>query len=243
MIVLYGGDGVLGNTMPEKRLILDYLWQHSRFYSSRLYECEELYRQNRGYAAIFMLFSCFESICKSVANDYDSSTYKIYKKLYDQKLLTGTEYAFINTKEFSLQKSRNLFAHANIGAINLIVDDSRKEILWPLTEDDTALLLYEKISDIVFALVLKLISATFLKDVKKDIVINLDNEISLCQLNFRILTAKEMLVLKGFPEDYIPDDLGIPEDAKIRLIDNAPDVNVYKFIFENIANLPEDESD
>lgn len=233
----------MGNTIPEKKVILDYLWQHSRFYYSRLYECEELYRQNRGYVAIFMLFSCFESISKSVANDYDSSTYTVYKKIHDQKLLTDTEYSFINTNEFSLRKIRNLFAHANIAAINLIVNEDEKETLWPLTEDDTATLLYEKISDIVFALVLKLISATFIEEVKKDIVIDLDYEISLCQLNFRTLTTKEMLVLKGFPEDYISDDLGIPEEAKIRLIDNAPDVNVYKFIFEKITDLPKSESD
>lgn len=211
-------------TIPEKSLVLDYLWQHSRFYAVRLYECEELYRQSRGYVAVFMLFSCFESICKSVANDYDSSTYAIFKKLHDQKLLTDTEHAFINTNKFSLRKIRNLFAHANIGAINLIVSENEKEILWPLSEDDTAALLYEKISDIVFALILKLVSTTFIEELKKIFVINLDNAIDSCQLHFRILTAKEMLVLKGYPEDYIPDDLGIPEDAKIRLIDNAPDV-------------------
>lgn len=233
----------MGNTIPEKRVILDYLWQHSRFYSNRLYECEELYRENRGYAAIFMLFSCFESISKSVANDYDSSAYTVYEKIYNQNLLTDTEYSYINTNEFSLRKIRNLFAYANVATINLIVNEDGSEILWPLTEDDTAILLYKKISDIIFALVLKLISATFIEEVKKDIVIDLDNEICSCQLNFRILTTKEMLVLKGFPEDYIPDNLDIPEDAKIRLIDNAPDVNIYKFIFENITNLQEDKSD
>ncbi|MDO5603229.1 MAG: DNA cytosine methyltransferase [Oscillospiraceae bacterium] len=231
----------MGKTIPEKSLVLDYLWQHSRFCSNRLYECEELYRQGRGHAAIFMLFSCFESICKSVANDYDSSSYSIYKKLYEQKLLTDSEYAFISTDEFSLRKIRNLFAHANIGAINLIVNECEKEILWPLGEDDTAILLYEKISDIVFALVLKLISATFIEEVKKAFVINLDNEIDSCQLQFRTLTAKEMLLLKGFPDDYISEDLDIPEDAKIRLIDNAPDVNVYKYIFENITKLTKDK--
>ena len=199
--------------------------------------------QSRGYAAVFILFSCFESICKSVANDYDSSSYTIYKKLHDQKLLTDTEHAFINTNEFPLRKIRNLFAHANIGAINLIVNENEKEVLWPLSEDDTATFLYEKISDMVFALVLKLVSATFIEEVKKTFVINLDNDINLCQLNFRTLTSKEMLVLKGFPEDYISDDLSIPENDKIRLIDNASDVNVYKYIFENITKLPKDDLD
>ena len=65
----------------NKGIVLDYLWTHSRYYSIILNECEELYQQNRGHAAIFMLFFCLESISKSVVNDYDSSSYNIYKKL------------------------------------------------------------------------------------------------------------------------------------------------------------------
>ena len=48
------------------------------------------------------------------------------------------------------------------------------------------------------------------------------------------MSVKELLVLKGYPEDYISDDLDIPEDAKYRIIDNSPDVNVYSFILSGI---------
>lgn len=227
----------------DKGVVLDYLWNHSHFYSIRLHECEELYQQNRGHAAIFMLFSCLESISKSVANDYDSSSFNIYQKLYNQSILSEIEYNFLNTDEFSLRKIRNLFAHANISAINLVVDEQGKEVLWPLTEEDTALLLYELISDIVFNLILKIVSSTFVKEVRAKFPIGLDKYINSCKLKFKIFTAKELLALKGFPEDYIPDDLGIPEDTKIRLIDNAPDVNIYKYIFGKISSTAEDEVD
>jgi len=51
------------------------------------------------------------------------------------------------------------------------------------------------------------------------------------------------LELKGFPEDYTPDDLNISKDAIIRLIDNSPDVNMYKCIFEKITSVTEEEID
>lgn len=238
---------VEGKTLDEnildKQIVLDYLWCHSHFYSTRLYECEELYRRNRGHIAILMLFSCFESISKSVVNDYDSSSFNIYQKLKEQQFLSETEYNFINTDEFSLRKIRNLFAHANIGAINLIVDENGKKILWPLTENETALLLYELISDTVFNLILKIVSSTFVEEVKAKFSINLGEHIASHKLAFRTLTSKELLVLKGFPEDYIPDDLDIPEDAKIRLIDNSPDVNVHKYVFGRLSSNADDEAE
>lgn len=211
----------------DKHTILDYLWSHSHFYSALLYECEELYRQNRGHAAILVLLSCFESISKSVVNDYDSSSFIIYQKLKEQGLFSETEYSFINIDEFCLRKIRNLFAHANISAINMVVEEDGEKILWPLTENETTILLYGIISDLVFNLILKMVSTTFVDEVRTKFSISLDEKIVSHKLIFRTLTSKELLVLKGYPEDYIPDNLGIPEDAKIRLIENAPDVNMY----------------
>lgn len=222
------------NSTLTKSMVLDYLWQYSRFYSQRLYECEQCYSEEKGYAAITLLFSCLENICKSVVNDYDSSFYDVVKKLKENLTISEVEYCFLNQNEFCIRKIRNLFAHANISAINLVNQEGNREILYPLTEEVSCILLYERISDIIFNLILKIISSHFLDELREKIQINLDSNIKKCKLEFRILTSKEMLVLKGLPEDYISDDLGIPEHARIRIIENAPDVNIYKEIFTNL---------
>lgn len=98
------------------------------------------------------------------------------------------------------------------------------------------MLLYERVSDIIFNLILKIISLEFVDKLREKIQINLDSDIDKCELEFKILTSKEMLTLKGLPKDYISDDLGIPEHARIRIIENAPDVNIYKKIFENLLD-------
>ena len=71
-----------------------------------------------------------------------------------------------------------------------------------------------------------------------DIAIGVDNDPaifyrpdgSIASIYLNCLTYKELLVLKGYPEDYIPDDIDIPEEAKVRMVDNAPDVNMYMHI-------------
>lgn len=72
----------MSGSVFNKHVVLDYLWCHSHFYATRLYECEELFRENRGHVAVLALFSCFESICKSVVNDYDSSSFNVKRTEY-----------------------------------------------------------------------------------------------------------------------------------------------------------------
>lgn len=224
------------NLTFTKSTVLDYLWQYSRFYSQRLFECEEFSIEGKGYAAVTLLFSCLENICKSVANDYDSSFYEVIKKLKENLSISEAEYHFLNQDEFCIRKIRNLFAHANISAINLVNHEDNRDILYPLTEEASCILLYKRISEIVFNLILKIISSYFPDESRERFQITLDSDIEKCKLEIKILTSKEMLVLKGLPEDYISDDLGIPEHAKIRLIENEPDVNIYKKIFENLLD-------
>lgn len=224
------------NSTFTKSMVLDYLWQYSRFYSQRLFECEQCYSEEKGYAAITLLFSCLENICKSATNDYESSFYDVVKKLKENLAISEVEYRFLNQGEFCIRKIRNLFAHANISAINLVNHESNKDILYPLAEEVSCMLLYERVSDIIFNLIFKIISLQFVDEFREKTQINLDSDIDKCKLEFKILTSKEMLTLKGLPEDYISDDLGIPEHARIRIIENAPDVNIYKRIFENLLD-------
>ena len=212
---------------------MDFVWQYSRYYSQRLYECEELYREEKGYASITMLFSVLENIMKLYADDFDSSFYEIANKLKDQSVLTSEEYNFVSADKHSIRKIRNLFAHANLAAINIINIEQNKEIFYPLTEEDSCLLLYSKLSDIIFNLILKIVSGGFIFDVKKNINIDLSKPLSDLKLELKVLTLNEMEILKGIPVDSVAK-LDIPYNHKVKILDEASNVNVYASIFENL---------
>jgi len=222
--------------MNDKTTVLDYLWIHSRFNAICLHQSSVLYREGKGFAAVTVLFSCLESVAKSVANDYDSSLKKVFKKLFDDGILTEIEHNFLNDSNHCIREIRNLYAHANISTINLVSVEDGKEILCPLTEDETSLLLYQKISDIVYNLILKCISSNFVDEVKVRFSQPLDDAILQCDLRIKILSVPELLVLKGYPSDYISNDIDIPEDAKYRIVDNAPDLNMRMHILSQLVN-------
>ena len=223
--------------MYSKQFVLDYLWQHSRFYYSCLYQSETLYRETKGYAAMMVLFSCIENIAKSALNDYDARAIDIYKALFEAGSISAKEHAFLNDGDFCVRRVRNLYSHANIAAVYMITHENDEELLCSLSEDDTSLLLYHKISDIVFNLILKIISLTFIDEVKDRICVELDEAISNCDLRFKILTSQERLAMRGFPEDYFSGCENIPEHAKIRLLDNAPDIAPLTHLFSTMRDL------
>lgn len=222
--------------MNDKSTALDYLWIHSRFNAICLYQSEELYREGKGFSAVTVLFSSLENVAKSVANDYNSNLQIVFKKLFDAGVITEIEHEFLNVGDACIRKIRNLYAHANISSINLINTENGNEVLWPLTEDETSLLIYEKISDIIYNLILKCVCSNFIDEVKNKFSQPLDDIIMQCDLRFKMLSVKELLILKGYPSDYIPDDLDIPEDAKYRMVDNAPDLNVRMNILSEMES-------
>lgn len=222
--------------MNDKSTALDYLWIHSRFNAICLYQSEELYREGKGFSAVTVLFSSLENVAKSVVNDYNSNLKTIFKKLFDAGVITEIEHEFLNVGDACIRKIRNLYAHANISSINLINTENGNEVLWPLTEDETSLLIYEKISDIIYNLILKCVCSNFIDEVKNKFSQPLDDIIMQCDLRFKLLSVKELLILKGYPSNYIPDDLDIPEDAKYRMVDNAPDLNVRMNILSQMES-------
>lgn len=232
------------SSLYDKNTVLDHLWQYSRFSASCLYQSEELFRAGKGFGAITVLFNCLENICKSVINDYNSNTFVIYQNLLDKGLITSMEHDFLNKGDNCIRKIRNYYAHKNITAIYYIHTENGHELLCPLTEDETSLLIYEKISDIIFNMIFKIICSCFIDEVKDKFQFSLDDVIWECNIKIKFLSVKELLLLKGYPEDYISDDLDIPEDAKYRIIDNSPDVNAYSFILSRIdseKNTKEDQ--
>ena len=219
----------MGDILYEKQEVIEYLWLYSHFYSQRLFECEELYEEEKGYASITILFAVLENIMKLAANDYDSSFYDIAKQLESKTIITNEEYKFISTNQFSIRKIRNLFAHENLFAVNLVNIENGKEILYPFTEEESCLLLYSKVSDIIFNLILKIIS----KNLICDINVNLSKILQELKLEIRILTANEIAVIKGIPTNSL-DNINIPYNEKLKIFDEASDVNVYTHIFKNL---------
>lgn len=150
----------------DKQTVLDYLWVHSHFNAMCLYQSEELYRLEKGFSAITVLFNYLENVSKSITNDYNSNLQQVFKKIFDDGIITAVEHDFSNVGDYCIRRIRNLYAHANIAVINLVNVENGKVTLWPLTEDDTSLLLYGKVSDIIYNLMLKMISSMFIDEVK-----------------------------------------------------------------------------
>lgn len=223
--------------LHSKVEVADYIWQHSHFHYSCLVQCEKLYREEKGFSSVMILFNCLENIAKSVANDYDSSLYNVFCKLYKKNIITKKEHHFLNEGDFCIRKIRNLYAHTNIAAINFLGDLEGKEILCPLTENETSLMIYSKISDIIFNLMIKMVASGFIESVREKFQMPLDEAIDECNIRYVILTSKELLNLKGYPENYIANDIDMPEDMRIRLVDNFPDLNMNMYIYNQITNV------
>lgn len=222
--------------LHSKVEVADYIWQYSRFHHSCLVQCENLYREDMGFSSVMILFNCLENISKSVVNDYDSSLHDVFLKLYKQSIITEREHEFLNIGNFCIRKMRNLYAHENIAAIHFLADFEGKEILWPLTENETSLMIYSKISDIIFNLMVKMVSSAFIESVREKFETPLDAAIDECNIRYKILTSKELLLLKGYPEDYISEDIDISEDTRIRMLDNSPDLNINMHIYGQLVN-------
>lgn len=222
--------------LHSKVEVADYIWQYSHFYHYCLVQCENLYREEKGFSCVMTMFNCLENIAKSVANDYDSNLYNIFLHLYKKSIITKKEYDFLNEGDFCVRKIRNLYAHKNIAAINFLGDFEGRELLWPLTENETSLMIYSKISDIVFNLMIKIVSSGFIDSVREKFEAPLDDVIDECNIKYKILTSKELLALKGYPEDYIPDNIDMTEEMRVRLVDNAPDININMHLYDQIIS-------
>jgi len=146
----------------EKGQVIDYMWQYSKFYGNKLGECERYFEDGEGYVAVILLFEVTENICKSIIGEYEAGFFNIVKKLKDYGRINEEEEGFLSIKEFSVRKIRNLFAHANLMGINIVQDENGRDIYYPLTEEDSCLLLYKKISYLLFNVLLKVVKDNFI---------------------------------------------------------------------------------
>lgn len=208
--------------MLTKNEVLDLLWQYSRFNYAWLLQSEQSYREGKGFAAITLLFTCVENVSKSAIERYNLSLYNTYHQLYQSNFITAEELAFLNEGPCCIRKIRNLYAHANLAALNIKTTIDGQTILLSLSEDDTALYFYKCYSDLIFNLILKVISHSFIDTVRENLTF--DYEVN--EVNFEIvtLTSADLLKIRGFPANYFDGVEDIPEATKIRLLDNAPDI-------------------
>lgn len=213
----------------DKRQIVDFVWQYSRFYGNKLLECERYFTDGEGYVALILLFEIAENICKSVTKNYNSNFNVVVKKLKDTGKITGEEEAFLSTNEFSIRKIRNKFAHANLMAIHIVQNENGRDVYYPLTEEDSCLLLYDKISLFLFNILLKVIS----DDLKIDVRVELDDLLKNLELKIVQLSANDVLRMLGFTESYF-NECDICETDLQRLANNSSSVDVLTEIFKGL---------
>lgn len=205
---------------------------YSKFYGNKLGDCEQYYYDGDGYVALILMFEVTENICKSVVGDYESSFYKVVEKLHKEHYITDCEKEFLSLKQCSVRNIRNLFAHANLMAINIVQEENGRDIYYPLSENESCLLLYKLISALVFNVLLDV--------VKSNILLSVSDELEELLLNYNIkiveLTAEETLKLQGMAEtDILKMNTFVDENTMMRLADNGSNVDVLAEIFKGLV--------
>lgn len=215
----------------SKPEVVDYIWQYSRFYGNKLGECERYFEDGEGYVALILLFEVTENICKSIHGDYNRNFNSVIKQLKDTGKLTEKEAGFLSTNEYSVRKIRNLFAHENLMGINIVEEENGKDIYYPLTEDESCRLLYDKISNLLFNILLKIVSNSFIVEIN----VNLEDYLDEFRTRIEILSARKMLELLGYSHEDIKIIEGDMNESTLRrLADNSTNVNVLAEIFKNL---------
>ncbi|HHK5544926.1 hypothetical protein COA19_03270 [Bacillus thuringiensis] len=219
----------------SKSDVIEYVWQYSRYHGNLLSYCEQIAKEDssnarNGFAALIFLLNLTENIFKDRIKNYDANLINVINELKNQGLITQTEYTFLNDRNNSIRRLRNLLAHANLSKYNLVFIEEGREILYPLTENETCIKLYEMFSGILFNLMLRIISVNFIKPFE----INLDDKIKNLEINIKELTPEELLELKGVDVSGVPTWKELSEIDRYRLAENTSDVNMYLEIFKRL---------
>lgn len=223
--------------MYNKHDIIDIIWQYSRIYGNRLSYCERYFQDGEGYSSLLILFETTENICKSIIGDYDSSFYNVVEALKSKNFISEEEHKFLSTNENSLRLIRNKFAHANLSKFNLVINEFGKNIYYPLSDEESCLMLYKIISDFTFNILLNLISDTLVAGPRS----NLDKELSNFKINIKELSSEESLRLLGVKtEDIQKLKKNCDDNELFRSFDNSSSIVVLQKILEKLLNIGED---
>ncbi|ELK2079317.1 hypothetical protein RUX26_003862 [Vibrio alginolyticus] len=213
--------------MFTKSQVIDYVWQYSRYYGDQLAFLVDI--EENGSASMVYLFNLLENVLKIHVDDYDENFQNVVKKSYKSGLLTKVEHDFLNNKKSGIRKLRNIFAHANLSKFNIRFGN--ENVLYPLSENDNCKLLYEKLSDILFNIVLKVAAL----ELALDIPVNLERDIKLLNLSIVEYTPEDILIEKGIDPSMLPEWNNLKESDKYRHAENAQNVKVLSHIFSKLA--------
>ncbi|MCT4777181.1 MULTISPECIES: hypothetical protein [Exiguobacterium] len=216
----------------SKGEVIEKVWLHSRYHGNLLSYCDQIAggKSGNGFVALIFLFNLTENIFKDRTKNYEASFMNVINELRTQKVITEIEYRFLNDKNNSIRKLRNLLAHANLSKFSFSMIEDGREIYYPLTENENCLKLYENVSNVLFNLILRLVSYSF----SEPIEIDLDKEIQTIEINIVEFTPEQLLNFKGIDASTLPEWQELNETDKYRYAENASDVNMYEAIFKMI---------
>lgn len=214
--------------LHHKSTVIDYVWLYSRYLGNQLAYLKEI--EENGSASIVYLLNILEAIHKAHVDDYESNFQSVVKKTFESGLLSQVEYEFLNNKVNGVRKLRNIFAHANLSQFSFTIDNSK--IIYPLTENENCQLLYSKISDIIFNIILKI--AIFPLDT--DISVNTDSSIKALKYTIVTLTPDDILRDKGIDPETLPGWDKLTKTEQYRHAENVSNVKVLAHIFSALKD-------
>lgn len=223
-------------TLYSKEKVVDYIWQYSKYQGHLLQECIAISKQNHGHASLIFLYNLLEMTMKNRLKNHDIAFIDVIKQVHALSLITNKEFEFLNNSKNGVRKIRNLLAHANLSKYNIIFAHENNELLYPLTENETCTKLFNDTSNIIYNLILKIISSEFIEPLKIDI----DNNINVIQLKIIEISSEKLLEYKGINYREVNDWDNLSETDRYRLAENASDVNILTAIFDQLLNNDKD---
>ena len=214
--------------LHQKSTVINYVWLYSRYLGNQLAYLKEI--EENGSASIVYLLNLLETIHKAHINDYESNFQSVVKKTFESGLLSQVEYEFLNNKVNGVRKIRNIFAHANLSQFSFTLDNNK--IIYPLTENENCQLLYSKISDIIFNIILKIA----IVQLDTDISVNTDSSIKALKYMIVTSTPDDILRDKGIDPKTFHGWEQLTKSEQYRHAENASNVNVLTHIFSSLKD-------
>ncbi|EIV1640570.1 hypothetical protein [Vibrio parahaemolyticus] len=212
----------------SKSQVIDYIWQYSRYYGNQLAFLEHV--EENGSASLVYLFNLLENVLKAHIDDYGETFQNVVRKSYESGLLTKVEHDFLNNKKTGVRRLRNVLAHANLSKFNIRFGN--EELLYPLTENDNCQLLYQKLSGIIFNIMLKVAAL----NLTVDISVNVDSEIKALKLSIIEFSPEDILIDKGIDPATLDGWQDLKVSDQYRIAENAQNVKVLTHIFSGLAD-------
>jgi hypothetical protein len=214
----------------SKEEVIDYIWQYSNYYGNQLAFLGHV--EENGSASLVYLFNLLENVLKAHIDDYRyrGSFKNVIEKSYKSGLLTKVEHDFLNNKKSGIRELRNILAHANLSKFNIRFGNEK--LLYPLTENHNCQLLYQKLSNIIFNIMLKVAAL----NLNVNVSVNVDNEIKALKISIVEFSPEDILIDKGIDPTTL-DQCGWKElkvSEQYRLAENASNVKLLSHIFQHL---------